>query len=106
MAAIVMRLCEAGCIFNTYKIIVGDSAFGSFELSVALLNAGLYSAFCLKAKRFWPKHTNGAEYIKEIMKLPFGSVLARIGCSTLTTSYRFVMFGMNIIVFKSPLSLS
>ena len=89
-----MRLCDLACLFQTYRIIVGDSAFGSFELSVALWSAGLYSVLCIKAKRYWPKWTNGKTFIEDIMKRSVGDVLAKIGTSKLVPKYRFVLAGL------------
>lgn len=93
MAATVMRICERGRLLDSSRIIVADSAFGSFELSEALHSRNTYSILAIKAKAYWPKFTNGGLYVSRVETMNPGSVVAKIGSKRSNPNYRFMIAG-------------
>ena len=96
MAAVVLRLCEITGLFGSGRIVCADSAFGGFELSRALWERKLYSILAIKARRAWPKHTNGGEFVAKVTSMAIGGAIARVGYAKEQENYKFFIAGMSI----------
>lgn len=84
VSALTLRMTEP--LFQSYRVVVLDSFFGTLETVLQLEKHGLYSTVVLKKKRSWPTLSNGAELEAKTMDGAVGSVVARTGTVTDTRS--------------------
>merc|ERR1711991_629067 len=71
--AVMCRLLEPW--FNTGRVVVGDSWFGSVDATSVLRKKGLYPLFMMKKKRFWPRNYPGNDIIGRLENGEIGKLV-------------------------------
>lgn len=80
MCATMLRLTLEAGMWETPRVLIGDSAFTSLEAMVALHSHKIHSVFSIKKKLFWPKGIPGDELTTSVQKLTtVGSTYSRSG---------------------------
>lgn len=80
MCATILRLTLTSGLWETPRVLVGDSAFTSLEAMIALHSHKIHSVFVIKKKLSWPKDIPGEDLQLNVAKLTiYGSTYSRKG---------------------------